>query len=235
MRPLFVVAEGATEEAFVKSVLAPHLLDKGVGTTAIQVTTRRVRDGRKKRGGGDWTKWEADLRRLFRDTRQELRVTTLFDLCGLPNNFPGLQDHAGVVDTALRCERLEGAMAEVIGDSRFLPYLQRHEFEALVLAGLPTLALLLEEPRDLSGLEALRNNLGGLAPEDVNDGANTAPSKRLARFIPSDDPANRAKSAGKAVYGELVTVGTGLPTLRTSCPRFDQWVTRLEALGETAP
>lgn len=232
MKCLYVVVEGQTELAFVKSVVAPHLEAVKVYATPIVVSTKRERDGRKHRGGGDWSKWEADIRRLCRDQRPEVRITTLFDLYGLPKNFPELSMHSSVADTVRRCELLEKAMATAIGDARFIPYLQRHEFEALVLAGLSALESLLEEHADRTGLARLEIDLGGLPPEDINDGKETAPSKRLERYIPSYNPGDRTKGEGKPFYGELVTTLTGLSQLRTSCPRFGAWLTELESLGE---
>lgn len=228
MRPLFLVVEGATEEAFTRSVLTPHLARFQIHATPIVVTTRRDRDGRKRRGGGDWTKWRADILRLCKDSRSELRITTMFDLYGLPGNFPGLDVHRTVTDTIARCDLLQRAMAADIRDERLLPYLQRHEFEALVLAGLHVLDGLLEESGDRAGLEQLKRNIGETEPEDINDSGETAPSKRLARFIPSYNPTKRQ---GKPFFGELVTVGTGLPFLRARCPRFSTWVASLEQLG----
>lgn len=230
MTTLFVVVEGQTEEAFVKAVLAPHLANFGVWTTPIIVATRRDRAGRKRRGGGDWSKWAGDVRKLLRDPRPSLRVSTLFDLYGLPKNFPELDKHSAQGDTALRCEALEAAMAAEVDDRRFIPYLQRHEFEALVLAGLRDhLRPLLSDPADVKACDALVAALGDTQPEDVNDGVNTAPSKRLAQ-IPSYAPAAEG-GLGKPFYGELVTVEAGLPTLRERCPRFSAWVATLEALG----
>lgn len=235
MTVLYVVVEGQTEEAFIKSALAPHLSGLGVWTTPIIVSTKRDRDGRKHRGGGDWTKWETDIRRLLRDSRSELRVTTLFDLYGLPRNFPDLASHATMTDTRTRCERLERSMAAVIEDERFIPYLQRHEFEALVLAGLPLLRQFLVAQEDLAGLRRLTRELGKGSPEDINDGEHTSPSKRLASRIPGYDPGEAGKGVGKAFYGELVTTAVGLATLRERCPRFSEWVRRLEALGADGP
>lgn len=228
MRPLFLVVEGVTEEAFTRSLLVPHLARFQIHATPIVVTTRRDRDGRKRRGGGDWTKWRADIRRLCKDSRSDLRITTMFDLYGLPENFPGLDMHRTVTDTIVRCELLQQAMATDIKDERFLPYLQRHEFEALVLAGLHVLDSLLEEPEDRAGLERLKKNIGEAEPENINDSGETAPSKRLARFIPSYNPMD---GHGKPFFGELVTVGAGLPFLRERCPRFSTWVASLEQLG----
>lgn len=232
---VFFMVEGQTELAFVKGVVAPHLETLEIYATPIVVATKRERDGRKRRGGGDWSKWEKDIRRLCLDGRPEMRITTLFDLYGLPKNFPELDTHSGVVDTRRRCELLEEAMKKVIDDFRFIPYLQRHEFESLVLAGLPALEMLLEEPEDRLGLARLKAEIGDKEPEDIDDGEETAPSKRLERFIPSYNPGGRMKGEGKPFYGELVTTQTGLPALRARCPRFDAWISKIEALGEKQP
>jgi hypothetical protein len=175
---LYAVVEGETEQEFFKRVVAPHLVSFEVFAIPVTVMTKRERDGRKHKGGGDWTKWKEDIRRYCLDQRPSVRITTLFDLYGLPKNFPELEQHAQLSNTAARATALEQAMANEIGDTRFLPYLQRHEFEALVLASLPELEKLLEGPDDRAGLQKLRDHLGSLAPEDVNDGRATAPSKR---------------------------------------------------------
>jgi hypothetical protein len=213
---LFLVVEGATEAEFVRRAIAPHLANLQIWAKPIEVTTRRERDGRKRRGGGHWTKWEADIRKLLRDPRPPVRVTSMFDLYGLPKNFPQLEQHSKIPDTAARTTMLEHAMARQIGDERFLPYLQRHEFEALVLAALPALEEILDDPRDRAGLKKLRANLGDSAPEDVNDGMATAPSKRLQSFIPSYNPGDRRNREGKSVYGPQVTAATGLVVLRSN-------------------
>lgn len=221
MIELFVVVEGQTEEEFIKRVVAPHLLSFQIYAIPIVVMTRRERDGRKHKGGGrHWAKWKNDILRIA--VRPTVRITTLFDLYGLPSDFPELSQHSPVADTAARAALLEGAMARVIGGSAFIPYLQRHEFEALVLAALPALQTLLDEHRDRIGLEKLAESLGEAAPEDVNDGAQTAPSKRLQAAIESYD---------KLLHGPLATEATGLVALRSKCPRFDSWIARLEGLA----
>lgn len=224
MSPLFVVVEGQTEEAFVKQVLTPHLAGHHVQATAIIVTTSRQAHGKKhKGGGGNWDFWRNDIRRLWLDRRPEVRVTTLLDLYRLPKNFPELEKHGPVRDTARRCDELERAMADDVHERRFVPYIQRHEVESLVLAALPCLKKLLDTEADRRGLDGLEADIGDFAPEDVNEGAETAPSKRLERFIPSYQ---------KTVHGPLVLGDAGLPALRAKCPRFSAWIQQLEALGE---
>jgi len=116
----------------------------------------------------------------------------------------------------------------VPGEWRLIPYLQRHEFEALVLACLDELRALLGSPDD-QGVAALQSSLGTASPEDVNDGEETAPSKRLALHLPT---------YRKVLYGpmalELACEQRGLAAIRARCPRFGAWVKRLEALGHGA-
>jgi hypothetical protein len=224
VKRLLIVVEGQTEEAFVKHTLGPHLAPREIFSTPIVVTTKRDRLTGKKtgRGGGFWKNWKKDIRRLFLDSDPTTRFTTLFDLYGLPEDFPSVPDLPMPPDHATHVSRLESAMArDVGGDQRFIPYLQRHEFEALVLAGLKNLERLLDASDDLAGLEALRAELGSTPPEDVNDGEETAPSKRLLRHIPSYQ---------KTVHGPLVVEQAGVASLRALCPRFDGWVSTLESL-----
>lgn len=94
------------------------------------------------------------------------------------------------------------------------------------MAALPELKGVLDAPDDLAGVDQLMEVVQAIAPEDVNDGDRTAPSKRLETQI-----------AGyrKTVHGPLAVAAAGLPALRTACPRFGAWVTRLEALGARRP
>ncbi len=222
---LTVVVEGQTEEAFVKEVLAPHLLQREIYVSATIVgKVAAQRRGRGGRGGGHFKRWRRDLERLLSGDRSaEHRVTTMFDLYGLPDDFPGIEQHGSDTDTVRRCETLERSLAETLGDFRLVPYLQRHEFEALVLASLPSLCLFLDAEDDLAGLTQLEANIDGIDPEDINDGKTTAPSKRLREHVPG---------YVKTLHGPMAVMDTGLAPLRARCPRFDAWISRLEALAD---
>ena len=180
MKRLYVLVEGQTEEAFLKRVVAPHLLAFHVAAFAVVVETSRDRSGRKRRGGGHWKHWLRDLKRLTgQQVAGECAFSTMFDLYGLPNDFPDLGRHSAILDTNSRADSLAAEMSRAVDDYRFVPYIQRHEFEALVLAAIEQLKELLEDPADLNGVARLQGQLANLAPEDVNDGEATAPSKRL--------------------------------------------------------
>ena len=225
MIPLRVVVEGQSEDRFVRETLIPHLWAHGVNASSTIVGKLVAqRRGHRVRGGGHYQHWRDDLRQMFRDTRPELRVTTLFDLYGLPNDFPAYLQHRSDADTARRCGALELALGADIGDRRLIPYIQRHEFEALVLASLHELREAYDDPTQLGGIEQLESAIGNQAPEDINDGPTTAPSKRLAALIPG---------YSKTLHGPEAIKATGLATVRASCPRFDAWLTSLERLGAT--
>ena len=207
---LIVVVEGQTEEAFVKEVLKPHLDDRGVYTSATIVGKMIAQKrGHRGRGGGHFRHWHKDIARILGgDPSDDLRVTTLFDLYGLPEDFPRLDEHRKDNDTVRRCASLEEALAAVFDDRRFIPYIQRHEFEALVLASLSSLRELLDAEDDLAGLRTLEAEVSATAPEDINDGATTAPSKRLLAHVPG---------FSKTLHGPLATGNTGLARLRERC------------------
>jgi Domain of unknown function (DUF4276) len=223
MTRLYALVEGPTEEGFVKEVLASHLQNLGVWVYPVIVETSRDASGRKRRGGGYWKNWKRDLTRLTRQQAGgDIRITTMFDLYGLPEDFPDLATHASNANITARVHALEAAMAKAVNDHRFIPYIQRHEFEALVLAALKELKTFLDAHDDLVGVDQLMAVVQTTAPEDINDGAETAPSKRLEAHIPGYQ---------KTVHGPLAVASAGLTALRAACPHFGAWVTRLEALG----
>lgn len=229
MMRLYMLVEGQTEEEFVKRVLQQHLSERGISTVPIIVTTKRDRKTGEKRGkgGGHWKHWRRDLERLMGEhSGGNVRFTTMFDLYGLPRDFPKLEQLETLTDTVERADALEKEVYSALEDYRLIPYLQRHEFEALVLASLDELRGLLDAEGDIQGLEQLRNSLSGQPPEDINDGEDTAPSKRLASSIASYD---------KTLHGPLAVEAAGLEKLRKACPRFNGWMAKLEALAPSSP
>lgn len=224
---LIIVVEGQTERNFVNRVLRPHLQQFGITVSATVVgkaqAADRGRSGPGTRGGNRYAEWKRDIRNCLNSNRgPDFRLTTLCDLYGLPDDFPGWAAQPGDQDTAARCERLEQALKNDIEDWRFSPYIQRHEFEALVLAAQACLGDLFDADDQLSGLASLRSEVAGMAPEEINDSPKTAPSKRLLRQIPGY---RKSEDGPDAI--ELA----GLSSVRDQCPRFDAWLTGLEIWG----
>lgn len=221
---LLVVVEGRSEQEFVKAVLAPHLAGQNVFAEARLVATKfeRATGTWHKGGGSSWARWFNDLTKLLASDRaSDRRVTTMFDLYRFPKDGPGMDSHRAIADTALRIDRMEASLREAVDDPRFEPYIQRHEFEALVLAAIDHLDEVLGS-QSARAVRQLRDDLAGRAPEDVDEGYDTTPARRLERHLDRYD---------KVLHGVEVLERAGLPTLRAACPRFHAWVTKLEQLA----
>lgn len=223
---LYAIVEGQTEEILFRQVLTPHLSAIGVQATAIVVTTSEDRaTGRRSRGGG--RRWEVWKKEIQISTRQhggsDVRFTTMFDLYAFPKGLIRPED-LNAVTSSRRPARIEQLMLEQIADWRFIPYVQRHEMEALVLASLCGLRDVLD-PDQRAGVDALVADVGDWAPEDINDGPETAPSKRLAQ---------RVLGYNKKLHGVPAIISVGLETVRSLCPGFDAWLRKLEALAPVA-
>jgi hypothetical protein len=146
----------------------------------------------------------------------------MFDLYALPADFPDFATAGRRMPPYERVEKLERALASRIGHRQFVPYIQLHEFEALIFADPQKLdAEFLERKDGVRNLVRIATEAGN--PESIDDGEETAPSKRIIREIPEYEW--RKASAGPLVAGKI-----GLPALRQKCAHFDQWLKRLEEL-----
>lgn len=222
---LHVIAEGQTEQAFAREVLAPHLADFNIIVDARCIQTSN-KHGHKKSGGlVRYSKLKNDLHNwMMDDQRPESRFTTMIDLYGLPSDFPGKRNvNMNEPDKYQLVEDLEHSFAAEFDARVFIPYIQLHEFEALLLAEPSKLADEFPEYEDhTQRLASLVASLGG-NPELVNDGEKTAPSKRIIAQIP-------AYKKAKASSGPKVAALIGLSTLRAKCRHFGSWIAKLENL-----
>lgn len=216
------VVEGQTEEAFVKQVLRPHLATQQVMVTAQCVRTRTKR-GKTYRGGmTSYARMKRDIERWIKGDRTA-HFTTMFDLYGLPTDFPGYVESKRIRDPLQRVNDLENALRNDIGDARFIPYIQLYEFETLLLSAPHQLAS--QFPEQTYAIRKLvEMSAGFTSPEVINDGADTAPSKRIINAIP-------AYAGMKVSAGPIVAERIGLPILRARCRHFGAWLDQLEALA----
>ncbi len=222
---LHFIVEGQTEEAFVNQTLRPHLADLSVWVKARCVMTSRRRGVRRRGGIGNYAQAKRDINAwMIEDQNPDARFTTMFDLYGLPSDFPGSQDAARRQDPYERVSILEDALSEGISDSRFIPYLQLHEFETLLLSDPQKLDSQFYDRR--VGIRRLVEVASGFeSPERINDGINSAPSKRITDEIPE-------YARMKASAGPIVAEKIGLPTLRLKCEHFGEWLGKLERLAQ---
>lgn len=62
------------------------------------------------------------------------------------------------------------------------------------------------------------------SPEEIDDGAQTAPSKRIIDQFPDYEGAKRTA-------GPQIATKIGVEAIRDQCPHFHDWLARLEQLG----
>ena len=206
---LAISVEGQTEEEFVKNVIAPHLLGTQVAAVPIKVGGR----------GGNISV-ERLAPEMARLSWSFDFVTSLVDLYGFRRRQPA--ETAEQLEMRIN-DAVGGAIAGELDRSRVFAYVQRHEFEGLLFSDVAAFRESIDMPADaLSDLRAIRS--GFPTPEDIDDGPEAAPSKRIEALIPR---------YRKTLHGPLIAAATGLDALRAECPRFSAWVARLEALDET--
>ena len=204
---LAISVEGRTEEEFVKEVLADHLRRGGVEPTPILIGN----------AGGDVT-----ISRLASDMAI---LYWSFDFITSLVDFYGFRGKGNSTPDELQ-QRIDEAVGQALsGDwnrTRIFSYVQQFEFEGLLFSDTRAFALLADAPAQLvADLDAIRGRF--TTPEDIDDGYETAPSKRIADLV---------SGYQKAVDGPLLAMEIGLDAIRAECPRFNAWLTRLEQLGD---
>ncbi len=211
-----MVVEGQAEENFVREFLSRHLAAFDVFVTARLVMTSATGRG----GVTNYPRIHHDVSRWCRQDPGAV-VTSFFDLYALPTDFPGTDRAARKGDVHDKVLALEESFAANIAMRNFIPYLQPYEFEALILSDPGKLEVYY--PCHAARIHALAEEVAGYpSPEHINEGRDTAPSKRILKHIPSYK---------KSLAGTLVAMEIGLPTIRSRCRHFDRWVTTLEGLG----
>ena len=220
---LHILAEGETEETFVRDVLRPHLADFRVWVDVRCLCAKKRRTRRTSGGVLPYGLAKADLERWMReDPNEDSWFSTMFDLYGLPRDFPGFTDGTGSADPIRRVGGIEKAFSDDIANRRFLPYIQLHEFEALLLSD--PLQFDWEFIEHDDSIDRLVQMVGTFeTPEHVDDDPESAPSKRIIKELPEYE--GRKASAGSEVAQRI-----GLATIRSKCGHFDGWLSTLESL-----
>jgi hypothetical protein len=210
---LAVSVEGPTEYEFCREVLGPHLTAFAVHVEPKIVVTKRNLCGPNATGGAiGIERFRNEVRRLLPSFDF---VTTLYDFYGFKGREPGETPDA-------LCRRMSLSLDQ---PRHLIAYVQVYEFEALLFSAPSTLARYLDNPLFGAAMETVAVACGGA--EQVNDGPQTAPSRRLIKLF--HDHLNQRYD--KTFHGPLLAMEIGLSAIRSACPRFNAWLTRLERLG----
>ena len=211
MKRLFIVVEGQTEEAFVKELMTPHFIHNGIyDIRPVLIQTSKGHKG----GFVNYEHLKNDLHRLLKSQGQDVVVTTFVDFFRCPE-LPNQNDIDMLPSHIQKVEAMEKCISDDINDWRFIPYIQLHEFEALLFSAANGFEMYFENQisKEIQGIIDSYDN-----PEEINSSPETAPSKRLIRIIPDYD---------KVIYGNIVALEIGLPVILSKCPRFRRWIDSL--------
>lgn len=217
-----VLVEGQTEQRFVKKLLRPYLAERMVLLNAIILS----KPGQK---GGDvkFDRAKNDIEKHLKQ-RSDTYVTLLVDYYGIKSDWPGYTESKRQTTHTQKAAVMNAATAEEVQklfpkrnpERRFIPYVSMHEIEALYFSDPDRLATTMGV--DQQKIEAILNECG--EPEKIDDGRETAPSKRL------EDLSRRFK---KTTTGIAVAEKIGVDKMREKCPLFNCWIKQLESLPTT--
>jgi hypothetical protein len=225
MARLYLFAEGQTEQTFANKVLKPYLAQYKVFMHKPVLIAHARRKGKMHRGGGrKYVPMRNDiLRFLAQEKDADVFFTTMIDLYGIHPDFPGLGEAEKLRHMPEnRVKLLEQYFANDIGDPRFIPYIQLHEYEAYLFADPTCFEFFYDHHASkIAALKAIADDHA--TPELINDGEHSAPSKRIIAQLPDYEDA-------KPAVGPQVAELIGLDVIRSKCPHFSAWLLRLEQL-----
>jgi hypothetical protein len=208
MKPLYVLVEGQTEEEFFKENLIPYFAGHGI------FEVRPIKISTKVGFKGGFVKYD-HLKRdagIYLKQRPDSIISTFVDYFRIPVNLPEYDKCQGIhsVDERIKC--LEEAMKTDIGSDRFIPYIQKHEFEALLFSSNRGFEYCFETKaaKETAKIVDAYSN-----PEEINDHPATSPSKRLINIRPAYN---------KVLEGNTIALEIGLGTILERCPRFRTWI-----------
>jgi len=228
MNRVFCICEGFTEQLFVREVLAPYMATKGIYLEASLLGKPGMKGGdvRYERAKGDIAN--------FLKLPPASRITTMFDYFRIEAKWPGVASlktnlKTGRTMTAhekgqwIESATLEQLKMDFPDDNiveRMIPYIEMHEFEALLFTS-PTAIAEVCQPGSARYLEQIVS--GYATPEEINSDPNKAPSKQLEALIPT---------YRKHVHGKSITERIGIDSIRAICPHFNIWLGRMEQVRE---
>jgi hypothetical protein len=226
MARLYLFAEGQTEQTFASIVLQPHLAKFNLFMQNPVLIAHARKKGLVHRGGGrKYLPMKNDIVRFLKqDARSDVFFTTMIDLYALHADFPArVNAEALLHDPYRRVEFLERSWGEDIGDPRFIPYIQLHEYEAYLFTDVTGFELFYPDNNsEIANLRAIADSVK--TPELIDQGQHSAPSKRIIDQLPD-------YAGAKQAVGPQIADLIGLSAIRAKCPHFNEWLLRLEQLG----
>lgn len=207
MSKVLILVEGYTEERFVKEVLKFHFEQKGIFVIPINL-----------KGVGKYKTINNEVKTLLKD-RSAKMVTTMIDFYRIPSDFPNKSQCNSSHTAVQKVELLENGFIEDIDNEKFLPYLQLHEFEALLFSDVSHFSKIPNVGNKISEFEKI---VLSKQPEEINDLPNTSPANQIIKIL---------NFYRKEYHGIIVAKSIGLDKMREKCPHFNNWIESIEKLA----
>lgn len=211
MKRLYIIVEGQTEQEFVKTLIAPYM--NGFGIYTIEPIL--IHTSKNGRGGFvNYQHLKKDAMNLLSSQQSDFVVSMFVDFFRCPE-LPNKNQYETIADHKLKVEKMEECIDNDINDSRFISYIQLHEFESLLYAsnnGFKEFFSDQENKETQKIIDAYPN------PEDINSSPDKAPSKRLLAIKNDYD---------KVIEGNLIALEVGFKQILDKCPRFKAWIEKL--------
>ncbi len=211
MKRLFIIVEGQTEQEFVKSLVSVYLQRFGI----CDVTPILIRTSKTGRGGFvNYQYLRNDICRLLKSSKEDFVVSMFVDYFRIPE-VPHKDKWENKANHLEQVLAMEQCIADDIDDNRFIPYIQLHEFEALLFSdnkGFEEYFTKEESYKTQHIIDSFKN------PEDINTTPSGAPSKRLLSIKGTYD---------KVIEGNLIALEIGIENILAKCPRFKAWIEML--------
>lgn len=223
MVEMIVIAEGVTEERFIKQLVAPALRPLHIFMKPLLLNTSQGAKG----GAVTFGRLKFNARNTLRQFPNVV-LGTFLDLYALDTDFPQLEQSFAEGDVHARVLRLEQALQDAIVEhvgcraDRFLPHIQPYEFEGLLFSDVDALSQV--EPtwgKNLVKLRAVR--AAAQSPEHINDGFETKPSRRLENLL--------HPSYKKTAHGPRAAQKITLEVIEQECAHFRKWMNSVRQLA----
>lgn len=207
-----ILCEGQSEEAFVKRILIPYFSHYHVYITPIILGGVARYSGIRK-----------ELKRIGKDSSSYL--STMLDFYKLPRDTPGMSE-LRQLKTELVGDFVESKIYADLKDElnckKFIPNLLVHEYEALLFSDVSHFSCCEGISTSMiQRFEKIRCDYS--TPEQINDGEQTAPSKRILEIYPSYQ---------KVSDGILIADAIGIEKMMAECPHFEKWIRKIRNLSD---
>ena len=224
MIKVLILVEGTTEEQFVKKVLSTYFIPQDYLLIPILIPTKTVLAGPNFKGGYiTYPRIIKEIRKLLND-KSATAVSMILDYYKFPGKSKILESIQKSETTCYgKVMIIEENLIEEINNPKFFPYLQLHEFEAMLFSDIDCMEY--EYPGREKDIKKLSHSIDKKfnSPEEIDE--NEPPKRRIISVFPDYKKA-------KVRVGPIIANKIGLNKIREKCPHFNEWLLKIESLKQ---